>query len=223
MSGFQPATNTSLAAAFYARNSGSQPDVSRGLVACVVPRRLQACRTGQAKSLSYSGRQAALVELHLIDIVHLSHYDVSIEATGARHMKTAIVEKKIVQPKKSHPHGIIRRIQKGFPFRELQMLQNTIDMPLEQLAAKLLISRSTLQRRKTAGRLSPDESDKVVRFSRLLTQATELFGTIDKARAWLKHPQRGLGGAIPLDYAETELGAREVEKLLGRISYGVYS
>jgi putative toxin-antitoxin system antitoxin component (TIGR02293 family) len=138
-------------------------------------------------------------------------------------MKTATQEKKAVQSTKAHPHGVIRRIQKGFPFRELEMLRQTIDLPLEQLAAKLLISRSTLQRRKTAGRLSPAESDKVIRFSRLLQHATELFGNVDKARAWLKHPQRGLGGAIPLDYAETEIGAREVEKLLGRIDYGVYS
>jgi putative toxin-antitoxin system antitoxin component (TIGR02293 family) len=138
-------------------------------------------------------------------------------------MKTATLEKKTVQRGKAHPGEVIRRIQKGFPFRELQMLQNTIDMPLEQLAAKLLISRSILQRRKAAGRLSPDESDKVMRFSRLLAQATDLFGNIDKARAWLKHPQRGLGGAIPLDYAETEIGAKEVEKLLGRMKYGVYS
>jgi putative toxin-antitoxin system antitoxin component (TIGR02293 family) len=138
-------------------------------------------------------------------------------------MKTALLEKKSAQAKKAHPHVVIRRIQKGFPFRELEMLQDTIDMPLEQLARKLLISRSTLQRRKAAGRLSPAESDKVMRFSRLLSQATELFGDVDKARAWLKHPQRGLGGAIPLDYAETEIGAQEVEKLLGRMKYGVYS
>jgi len=32
-----------------------------------------------------------------------------------------------------------------------------------------------------------------------------------------------LGGAIPLEYARTEVGARELEKLLGRIDYGVYS
>jgi putative toxin-antitoxin system antitoxin component (TIGR02293 family) len=96
-------------------------------------------------------------------------------------------------------------------------------MPFEQLAAKLSISRSTLQRRKAAGRLSPDESDKVLRFSRLLRQAADLFGDIDKGRAWLKHPQYGLGGAVPLDYAETEIGAREVENLLGRMKYGVYS
>jgi putative toxin-antitoxin system antitoxin component (TIGR02293 family) len=138
-------------------------------------------------------------------------------------MKTAIQEKKAIQATKVHPHETIRRIQKGFPFRELEMLRQTIDLPLEQLARKLLISRSTLQRRKATGRLSPDESDKVMRFSRLLERATELFGNIDKARAWLKHPQRGLGGAIPLDYAETEVGAQEVEKLLGRMKYGVYA
>jgi putative toxin-antitoxin system antitoxin component (TIGR02293 family) len=108
-------------------------------------------------------------------------------------------------------------------FRELETLQDSIDMPFEQLAAKLSISRSTLQRRKTNGRLSPDESDKVMRFARLLEHTTDVFGDIDKARAWLKHPQYGLGGAVPLDYAETEVGAREVDNLLGRIDYGVYS
>jgi putative toxin-antitoxin system antitoxin component (TIGR02293 family) len=138
-------------------------------------------------------------------------------------MKTAILEKKPVSQKKDHPHEVIRRIQNGFPFRELETLRTSIDLPLEQLAGKLSISRSTLQRRKVSGRLSPVESDKVTRFARLLQQAVEIFGNIDKARAWLKHPQRGLGGAIPLDYAETEIGAREVEKLLGRIDYGVYS
>jgi len=134
-------------------------------------------------------------------------------------MKTAT----LVIAKAKHPHELIRRIQRGLQFRELEALQNDIDVPLEQLAAKLSISRSTLQRRKVAGRLSPDESDKVMRFSRLLKQAAELFGDIDKARAWLKHPQYGLGGAVPLDYAETEIGAREVEDLLGRMKYGVYS
>jgi putative toxin-antitoxin system antitoxin component (TIGR02293 family) len=138
-------------------------------------------------------------------------------------MKTATLERKTATAKAKHPHELIRRIQKGLPFSELQTLQTKIDLPLEQLAGKLSISRSTLQRRKTNGRLSPDESDKVMRFSRLLRQATDLFGDVEKARAWLKHPQYGLGGAVPLDYAETEIGAREVENLLGRMKYGVYS
>lgn len=138
-------------------------------------------------------------------------------------MKTAMLDKKTHSAKAKHPTELIRKIQKGLRFSELETLQNSIGMPFEQLAAKLCISRSTLQRRKAAGRLSPDESDKVLRFARLLEHATDVFGDVDKARAWLKHPQYGLGGAVPLDYAETEIGAREVDNLLGQIDYGVYS
>jgi putative toxin-antitoxin system antitoxin component (TIGR02293 family) len=138
-------------------------------------------------------------------------------------MKTATIEKKTVTGKTVHPAELIQRIQKGLRFSELKTLQDTLDLPFEKLAVKLCISRSTLQRRKAAGRLSPDESDKVIRFSRLLTHATSVFGGIERARTWLKHPQVGLGGAIPLDYASTEAGAREVENLLGRIEYSVYT
>ena len=138
-------------------------------------------------------------------------------------MKAATLEKKMPSAKAKHPTELIRQIQKGLRFSELETLQNSLHMPFEQLAAKLAISRSTLQRRKAAGRLSPDESDKVMRLSRLLEHATNVFGDVEKARAWLKHPQYGLGGAVPLDYAETEVGAREVDNLLGRIDYGVYS
>lgn len=138
-------------------------------------------------------------------------------------MKNALLAKKSAPPGKDHPHRLIRRIQQGLRYRELEQLQNGIDLPLEELAEKLAISRSTLQRRKAAGRLTSQESDKVVRFSRLLKQAADLFGSVERGRAWLKFPQRGLGGAIPLDYAQTEVGALEVERLLGRIDYGVYS
>ena len=138
-------------------------------------------------------------------------------------MKTAALDKNAVGGKSTHPTELIQRIQKGLRFTELKTLQDTLDLPFEKLAAKLCISRSTLQRRKAAGRLSPDESDKVIRFSRLLRHATRIFGDVERARAWLKHPQIGLGGAIPLDYASTETGAREVENLLGRIEYSVYT
>src|SRR5438045_8211850 len=136
-------------------------------------------------------------------------------------MKAATLEKR--KATNAHPHDLIRSIRQGLRFRELERLKEEMDLPLDQVAAKLAISRSTLQRRKTAGRLSPGESDKVVRFSRLLRLAADLFGSNEKGRAWLTFPQRGLGGAVPLDYAETEVGALEVERLLGRIKYSVYT
>jgi putative toxin-antitoxin system antitoxin component (TIGR02293 family) len=138
-------------------------------------------------------------------------------------MKTATLEKKTLGARAKHPHELVRQIQKGLPFSQLQALRKQLDLPLDQLADKLATSRATLHRRKAAGRLSPDESDKVIRFSRLLEHAATVFGDVERGRAWLKFPQYGLGGAVPLDYAKTEIGAREVDNLLGRIDYGVYS
>lgn len=65
-------------------------------------------------------------------------------------------------------------------------------------------------------------SDRAYRLANLLAHARGLFGTEDALR-WLKAPQRGLGGRVPLELAVTEVGSREVETLLGRIAHGVYS
>ena len=121
------------------------------------------------------------------------------------------------------PGQLVKIVQDGLKFGELEALRSDLGLPLDQLAEKLGIARATLHRRKQTGRLAPDESDKVVRFARLLRQAEEVFGTGERARQWLSFPQYGLGGAVPLDYARTEVGAREVENLLGCIEYSVYS
>ncbi len=103
------------------------------------------------------------------------------------------------------------------------MLSKSLEIPADLLAPRLGMSRATLHRRKREGRLSPGESDLVLRFARLMGRARIVLGGEDQARQWLRSPQFGLGGAVPLDYADTEIGAREVEDLLGRIEHGVYS
>src|SRR6266404_8994741 len=130
--------------------------------------------------------------------------------------------KSLFAEKHISPAKAISHISKGLPFSELEHLRTEIDEPLESLARHLSISRSTLQRRKAERRLSPQESDRLMRFWRIVQHATKVFGTVDRARQWLKYPQRGLGGAVPLDYASSEIGAREVDDLLGRIEYSVY-
>lgn len=144
--------------------------------------------------------------------------------TKAKLLGTGLVALHVAAQKPNpSPAQVIQFVQAGVNFGELAVLQKELDLPLDQLAAKLGFSRATLHRRKAAGRLTSDESDKIVRFARLLGQATKVFGGAGEAREWLKTPQRGLGGAVPLDYAQTEAGAREVEQLLGRIDYGVYA
>jgi putative toxin-antitoxin system antitoxin component (TIGR02293 family) len=108
--------------------------------------------------------------------------------------------------------------------RELTDLQTSLAVPADRLAPMLGISKATFHRRKSAGsKLNPAVSDRIVRFAKLLGKAVKVFGDIEDAKQWLNSPQFGLGGAVPLDYAKTEVGAREVENLLGRIEYGVYS
>ena len=121
------------------------------------------------------------------------------------------------------PSKIIESIQSGLPIRELEDLQSILDVEIGKLASLLGISKATLHRRKARGRLDPAESDRVLRFARLMGKAVTVLGGIERARHWLTSPQYGLGGAVPLEYAETEPGAREVENLLGRIEFGVYS
>jgi putative toxin-antitoxin system antitoxin component (TIGR02293 family) len=119
--------------------------------------------------------------------------------------------------------ALVAAVTRGLPFSELEALRERLDLPLEALAGYLGLARATLHRRKAAGQLTADESDKVLRFARLLGQASKIFGDTVGARNWLKTPQYGLGGVVPLEFAGTEVGAREVESLLGRIDYGVYS
>jgi putative toxin-antitoxin system antitoxin component (TIGR02293 family) len=118
---------------------------------------------------------------------------------------------------------LIRKLRAGLPVQELDTLREGLDLPMERLVPLLGLSKATMHRRKLTGKLDLSESDKVVRFARLLGLALRTLESIENARAWLASPQVGLGGAIPLEYAETEVGAREVEDLLGRIEYGVYS
>jgi putative toxin-antitoxin system antitoxin component (TIGR02293 family) len=119
--------------------------------------------------------------------------------------------------------AVIGAVQAGLPFAEVEALRAGLDLPLDKLAPKLGLSKATLHRRKLEGRLTPAESDRVMRYARLLGRAVEVLESEEAARRWLSRPQYGLGGAVPLDYAETEAGAREVENVLGRIEYGVYS
>jgi len=117
----------------------------------------------------------------------------------------------------------IDQIRAGLSFQAVQNLQKALDLPMEKIASALGMSRATLHRRKLQGKIDREESEKLVRYQRLLKKAEEVFGDAENAREWLTRPQRGLGNAVPLEFAKSEIGAREVENLLGRIEYGVYS
>jgi len=154
------------------------------------------------------------------------------EAAGAR-PKTRVIKVKAIE------HGLVMQvagvrrydhvtilgnIKKGLKARSLSILEEGLDVSQKELSGLLAIPTSTLTRRRKQGRLKPEESDRVVRFARLKDSAVQtMAGDKDAATQWLNTPLEILGGETPLGHASTELGARDVEDLLGRIRHGVFS
>ena len=93
-------------------------------------------------------------------------------------------------------------------------------LTLKELATALDLSPRSLQRRRRTGRLARYESDRLYRLARIVALADEFLGDHERAVRWLKHPNRALGGIPPVAALDTELGARQVENILGRIGYG---
>jgi putative toxin-antitoxin system antitoxin component (TIGR02293 family) len=119
---------------------------------------------------------------------------------------------------------LIRQVGQGFSFHALRVFESRSGVSLSEIASIIGIPPRTLARRKSSGRLTPDESEKLLRLSAVYEQAIDLFeGDIESARNWLTTPKRALDNHSPLEYSRTELGAREVENLIGRLEHGVFS
>ncbi|MFZ0791348.1 MAG: antitoxin Xre/MbcA/ParS toxin-binding domain-containing protein [Chromatiaceae bacterium] len=118
---------------------------------------------------------------------------------------------------------LVGRVRTGLPFAELEALREPLGLSLQELAGIAGIPARTLVRRRQSGRLDPIESERVLRIERLLALATEMLRDRNRARDWLKSPKAALAGQSPLACADTEVGAREVEQLIGRLRHGVFS
>jgi putative toxin-antitoxin system antitoxin component (TIGR02293 family) len=116
-------------------------------------------------------------------------------------------------------------IELGIPRAVAEHLQERLGLTDAELARALGVSAKTMQRlaRRREARLTPAQGDRLYRLARLAAMAEGVFESLDRAREWLREPQRGLGDRAPLDVMRTEVGAREVEDLLGRIEFGVFS
>ena len=71
--------------------------------------------------------------------------------------------------------------------------------------------------------LKTSEADAIGRLLRVTETAEHTFGDAEFAHKFLSLPNPALKDRIPIEMAETDAGAREVEVILTRIAHGVYS
>jgi putative toxin-antitoxin system antitoxin component (TIGR02293 family) len=122
------------------------------------------------------------------------------------------------------PAALFRALEKGLSYRTFERFRRNTSLPFEVVIHLIDVPRRTMTRRKREGRFLPDESDRLLRASRLFGKTLQLFeGDRDAATEWLTTAQPALGGSVPLDLARTEVGAREVERLVDRLEQGVFS
>jgi len=115
-------------------------------------------------------------------------------------------------------------VREGLPVEALFLLADRMNLRQAEISEKIGIPLRTLTRRLAQhARLTAAESDRTVRLAQVFATAAETLGSEEKAAQWLKTPNRALRGGRPLDQLDTDPGVREVEDVLGRISYGVYS
>jgi putative toxin-antitoxin system antitoxin component (TIGR02293 family) len=120
--------------------------------------------------------------------------------------------------------ALIEEVRAGLPFRTLETFSSESGIAVPEIASLIELPERTLARRKVIGRLTSEESERLLRLSTVFEKAVSLFeGNVDVAVAWLKTPKRALSDKSPWTYLQTEIGAREVEGLIGELEHGVFA
>lgn len=119
--------------------------------------------------------------------------------------------------------GFVEAVRHGLPYASLEALTRTLGRDLGDVGAVVGIPGRTLARRKHERLLSPVESDRLYRLAYVTHVASATLGGVSPARVWLSRANRALGGLTPLSLLDTDIGCRQVEDVLARVSHGLYS
>jgi putative toxin-antitoxin system antitoxin component (TIGR02293 family) len=139
-------------------------------------------------------------------------------------MKKAKAAKPAIYPEIQNNAAMALRVEEGLPVKDVVEFGRQAGFTIDELAQLMRIPPRTYARRVASkSRLKGPESERAVRIMRLFDQAKQVFGTHEATHRWFNSRILALGRKTPLEFAQTEPGAREVENVIGRIEHGVYS
>ena len=120
--------------------------------------------------------------------------------------------------------AMAQRVEEGLPVADVVQFGKRAGFTQEELARLIHIPPRTYARRVASkARLKVAEGERAVRLMRLFSRARQIFGSDETTRRWFNARLLALGRKTPLEFAQTEPGAREVENILGRLEDGVFS
>lgn len=132
--------------------------------------------------------------------------------------------KPFVYPEVQDNAAMAQRVEEGLPVLDIVQFGKQAGFTTDELARLIQIPARTYARRVASkGRLKLTEGERAVRIMRLYDRARQVFGTGENTRRWFNSQLVVLGGQTPLEFAQTEPGAREIENVIGRIEDGIFS
>jgi putative toxin-antitoxin system antitoxin component (TIGR02293 family) len=163
-------------------------------------------------------------------------------------MSAALVQPDLVQPELTEPKPVEREwlgleeippgadvlavVERRF---EPAIIDRLLGLGFEraEVHSVVLPARTLQHRRSRKELLTLEESDRVIRLLRVLRATEAVYGSRERALAWLRRPNPRLdpalrnvlfaqGGRTPISLLTTEVGARKVEELLGQIAHGMF-
>ena len=117
---------------------------------------------------------------------------------------------------------VIKNLETGVPAAAVEEIASYLDIPVNELMKHLHISNSTWHRRKKAGKLDFNLSDKVLQVSKLLEYAENVFGNSEKASLWFKMPSIVFENLLPVELIGSLSGINLINDELIRIEHGVF-
>lgn len=121
----------------------------------------------------------------------------------------------------SPPQTQISEIRKGAPASNLIGMAEALRVPRERVYHLIGLSSSTAKRKLARDEtLDPLMTERLIRLGAIERLAEDTFGDAELASAWLQTGNLGLGNETPLSLLDTEVGCREVSRVLNAIAYG---
>ncbi|WP_223543833.1 antitoxin Xre/MbcA/ParS toxin-binding domain-containing protein [Pseudomonas sp. BF-B-28] len=115
----------------------------------------------------------------------------------------------------------LHQIKAGFPVDLIQAFRLAFDLQDRHLEMLLHASMSTLERRRREHKnLDPVASERLDRIAVFSHLAERVFESQVSAAHWMSTPNKALGGIAPIMLCETEIGTKQVRRILRALEWG---
>lgn len=118
---------------------------------------------------------------------------------------------------------LINSARQGLPKEHLFAVAALYNVSLEELSSWLHSSYRNLQRKPDDEPLDAPKSERLLELTLLAQRGEEVLGSGRAFQQWLRAPLLALGQQAPMALLGSSLGIQQLQHVLGRLEWGVFS